>query len=87
MAYSGHFHVTGVVQLFSGRILYISLSTAANNGNGTGVDTYFEASLTTATVTVAASVPEPSTWAMMLIAFAGLGFAGYRSRRRAVAAV
>ena len=24
------------------------------------------------------SVPEPSTWAMMLIGFAGLGFAGYR---------
>ena len=65
---------------------YISLSTAANSGNGTVVDTYFEASLTTATVTVAASVPEPSTWAMMLIAFAGLGFAGYRSWRNAVAA-
>jgi hypothetical protein len=27
---------------------------------------------------VAGSVPEPSTWAMMLIGFAGLGFAGYR---------
>ncbi|HEX9168766.1 MAG TPA: PEP-CTERM sorting domain-containing protein [Roseiarcus sp.] len=65
---------------------YISLSTAANDGNGTLVNTYFEALLTTATVTVAASAPEPSTWAMMLIAFAGLGFAGYRGRRRAVAA-
>ncbi|WP_294538033.1 PEP-CTERM sorting domain-containing protein [uncultured Rhodoblastus sp.] len=28
-----------------------------------------------------ASVPESSTWAMMLIGFAGLGFAGYRSRK------
>jgi hypothetical protein len=27
---------------------------------------------------VVASVPEPSTWAMMLVGFAGLGFAGYR---------
>ena len=27
-------------------------------------------------------VPEPSTWAMMLIGFAGLGFAGYRHLRR-----
>lgn len=27
---------------------------------------------------VVASVPEPSTWAMLLIGFAGLGFAGYR---------
>ena len=29
-------------------------------------------------------VPEPSTWAMMLLGFAGLGFAGYRTSRRAV---
>jgi hypothetical protein len=27
-------------------------------------------------------VPEPTTWAMMLIGFAGLGFAGYRSSRK-----
>jgi PEP-CTERM motif len=29
------------------------------------------------------AIPEPSTWAMMLIAFAGLGFVGYRASRRA----
>ena len=28
------------------------------------------------------AVPEPSTWAMMLIGFGGLGFATYRSRRK-----
>ena len=27
------------------------------------------------------TVPEPSTWAMMLLGFAGLGFAGYRRAR------
>ena len=27
------------------------------------------------------AVPEPSTWAMMLLGFAGLGIAGYRVRR------
>jgi hypothetical protein len=27
------------------------------------------------------SVPEPSTWSMLLLGFAGLGFAGYRTRR------
>ena len=27
-----------------------------------------------------AAVPEPSTWAMMLVGFAGLGFAGWRAR-------
>jgi hypothetical protein len=31
-------------------------------------------------------VPEPSTWAMLLLGFAGLGFAGYRARKRTVAA-
>jgi hypothetical protein len=32
---------------------------------------------------VAASAPEPSTWATMLIGFGGLGFLGYRSSRKA----
>jgi hypothetical protein len=31
-------------------------------------------------------VPEPSTWAMMLLGFVGLGYAGYRSTRRTTAA-
>lgn len=34
---------------------------------------------------VRSAVPEPSTWAMMLIGFAGLGFAGYRASRRTAA--
>jgi PEP-CTERM motif-containing protein len=29
----------------------------------------------------AGGVPEPSTWAMMLLGFAGLGFAGYRKAK------
>ncbi len=33
-----------------------------------------------------AAVPEPSTWAMLLVGFAGLGFAGYRRGGRARAA-
>jgi len=32
------------------------------------------------------AIPEPTTWAMMLAGFAGLGFAGYRSTRRSAAA-
>jgi hypothetical protein len=31
---------------------------------------------------IGGAVPEPSTWAMMLLGFAGLGFAGYRTPRR-----
>ena len=29
-------------------------------------------------------VPEPSTWAMMLLGFAGLGYAGWRARRQTI---
>jgi hypothetical protein len=32
----------------------------------------------------ALSTPEPATWAMLLLGFAGLGFAGYRASRMAV---
>jgi PEP-CTERM motif len=34
---------------------------------------------------LAPTVPEPSTWAMMLIGLAGLGFAGYRRARGVLA--
>jgi hypothetical protein len=37
----------------------------------------------TLTFAAAGAVPEPSTWAMMLIGFAGLGFAFRQSRREA----
>jgi hypothetical protein len=33
------------------------------------------------------AVPESSTWAMMLVGFAGLGFAGYHGAREQRAAV
>jgi hypothetical protein len=36
---------------------------------------------------IAPSIPEPSTWAMMLAGFAGLGFVGYRASRRETAAI
>jgi hypothetical protein len=35
--------------------------------------------------TSSSAVPEPSTWAMMALGFAGLGFIGYRTSRRSVA--
>jgi PEP-CTERM motif len=34
---------------------------------------------------VVASVPEPSTWAMMILGFGGLGFMGYRRKRHEAA--
>ena len=38
-------------------------------GNGAGI------------VQLTASIPEPSTWAMMIFGFAGMGFMAYRKRR------
>jgi hypothetical protein len=35
-----------------------------------------------ATVTVTAAVPEPSTWAMMILGFCGLGFMAYRRKQK-----
>jgi hypothetical protein len=34
----------------------------------------------------AAAVPEPSTWAMLLLGFAGLGYAGFRRSKRSISA-
>jgi hypothetical protein len=38
-----------------------------------------------ASVTLTAAVPEPSTWAMMLLGFAGVGFTAYRRRNQSSA--
>jgi PEP-CTERM motif len=37
--------------------------------------------------TVSGAVPEPSTWAMLLLGFAGLGYAGYRQAKTSAAAL
>ena len=35
-----------------------------------------------AAFSLSGAVPEPSTWAMMLLGFAGLGFASYRHAKK-----
>jgi len=42
----------------------------------------FESTSFTQFSVTAAAIPEPSTWTMMLLGFAGLGFAGYRASRK-----
>jgi hypothetical protein len=39
-------------------------------------------SLSPTTVTLTAAVPEPSTWAMMILGFAGVGFMAYRRKSK-----
>jgi hypothetical protein len=48
-----------------------------NFGSGLDADTF--------TVEVGTPVPEPSTWAMVLIGFVGVGFLGWRGSRKAIA--
>ena len=43
---------------------------------------YSETQLDRVAAGVTATAPEPSTWAMMILGFAGLGFAGYRKARK-----
>jgi PEP-CTERM motif-containing protein len=61
--------------------------TNANTGTGffrlgNGTQALFQPTHVTA-VEVAAAVPEPSTWAMMVLGFAGVGFLAYRRRSQA----
>jgi hypothetical protein len=37
--------------------------------------------------TVGSAVPEPSTWAMMMLGFSGLGYAGFRRAKKSPVAI
>jgi PEP-CTERM motif len=54
--------------------------------SATGTITAAGASKSLLETAAVAGVPEPSTWAMMLLGFAGLGFAGYRASRKTAVA-
>jgi hypothetical protein len=63
-----------------------------NTGFATGnslINAHIDLGLTNVTPfdpnVVTPAVPEPSTWAMMILGFAGVGFMAYRRRRQAIA--
>jgi hypothetical protein len=49
----------------------------------TGAGLYFSVDTSNVSVGAPTAAPEPSTWAMMLLGFAGLGYAGWRSKGKA----
>jgi hypothetical protein len=82
--------LNGVDSVESGTNDFFLLWTPASSTPGAFVyataknsdDAFLSENFTHFSVTAAAT-PEPSTWAMMLLGFAGLGFAGYRRTRKA----
>ncbi|RBP08718.1 putative secreted protein with PEP-CTERM sorting signal [Roseiarcus fermentans] len=83
----GNFYVSTPGQAYTGS--ESSPTFAAGTYDGTWVP--FTGSTVSATLKFSVegstpTVPEPSTWAMMIAGFAGLGFVGYRASRKAAAA-
>jgi hypothetical protein len=65
---------------FSGSNYGAFFASVDSYNSTTGIQSYGE--IVGSVSSVSSGVPEPSTWAMMLIGFAGLGFAGYRRTKR-----
>ena len=62
----------------------ITFSGTAESVNFTGTANYIGFAEITLGSATPGGVPEPSTWAMMALGFAGLGFAGWRKSRPAI---
>jgi hypothetical protein len=59
-----------------------STAVTANGINDLGQVVGFYTDANGNTIGFETTIPEPSTWAMMLLGFAGLGFLGYRKVRQ-----
>jgi hypothetical protein len=60
---------------------------SSQNPGGDALDGRPYYAVTVTDAPIASSAPEPTTWAMMLLGFAGLGFVATRKRKTAIAAV
>jgi hypothetical protein len=67
------------LRLASGLNPNLAASSSVNSFGEGGLYLFSDLSVTD----VSAAVPEPSTWAMMLLGFTGLGFLAHRRRRKA----
>jgi hypothetical protein len=56
-----------------------------NPANGRYI-AFVDANFAPTSVTISSGVPEPSTWAMMILGFAGIGFIAYRRKAQAAVA-
>ena len=76
------FHVHNeFTPLFGGGTSYVEIKSAG----GSSVDAILDNFKLTTSANLTTPVPEPSTWAMMLLGFGAIGFALRRRRRRAYA--
>jgi hypothetical protein len=73
---------SGTVSLLAGETLTFAVNNDGNFGaDSTGLMATITSTSSELRATMASSIPEPSTWAMMLLGFAGLSFA---ARRRTI---
>jgi hypothetical protein len=92
---NGHFNNVGVSSAVNYNVLnMVFLDTYGGSGakydlqrtqNSPLIDANSPLSTFTISGPLVASVPEPSTWAMMLLGFAGVGFMAYRRRNQSAA--
>jgi PEP-CTERM motif len=67
---------SGALQIFTDATLYQDPIATLTDGNGEVL------SFDVAGPTLTAAVPEPSTWAMIILGFAGVGFMAYRRKSK-----
>ncbi|HSR01114.1 MAG TPA: PEPxxWA-CTERM sorting domain-containing protein, partial [Sphingomicrobium sp.] len=65
---------------FSGDAITFGVLSTTNNSFGTSQSQVYDN--LDVNVTFSPAVPEPSTWAMMILGFAGLGFMSYRRKAK-----
>jgi Ice-binding-like/PEP-CTERM motif len=79
----------GTATEFAGNILAltsITLTTGTNIEDGRALAINGAVTLDTNNIFIGEAVPEPSTWAMLLLGFAGIGFMAYRRKSAAIPA-